>query len=125
MTTIQINCADCGTGDPVPAEALLASADIEDPDTHFAGAVSWICSGCRRLTNTRIDWHQLLLLITAGVSILDEGTDHHADRDLPPHPEHPSFNTGSFTADDILDLHELLAAEGWFNALTGKPAFPL
>ena len=125
MTTIKINCPMCGSVDNLPAGALLASVDIEDPEIHLAGAVMWICSGCNRLATAALTWHQFSLVVTAGVPILDADTDDNLNAKLPPHPELPSFHSGRLTADDILDLHELLGTENWFRALTEMPTRPV
>lgn len=120
MTAIDLTC-QCGAAGPVPAEALLASANVEDLDPHFAGVVSWICSCCRQVVTAQLAWREFLTLITVGVPLIEEDSDSEAVPDFPPHPEHP-ISGRSFIPDDLLELHELLATDGWFSALTATPS---
>jgi hypothetical protein len=63
-----------------------------------------------------VAWQAFLTLITAGVAMLEQDGDLDQVTDLPPHPEQPPAGQ-SFTPDDLLELHELLAEDTWYSAL--------
>jgi hypothetical protein len=125
-TTIAVNCTACGTDNRVPSDAMLAGVDSDELDLRFAGFVCWICSGCQDMVIEPVAWRLFLTLLTAGVLLLDDAADEteRADggtgTDGPAtgwpghtHPERP-LDGPAFTADDELDLHELLANDEWF-----------
>jgi hypothetical protein len=116
MTTIQIQCPQCGTENAVPAGALLATVSAEDLDPDYAGAVAWICADCARVVSAPVARHDLLTLVTAGVAMLEPGRDSDQVSDLPPHPEQPPAGP-AFEPDDLLELHQLLAGDTWFSEL--------
>jgi hypothetical protein len=123
MTTIQIECPECGTDNSVPAGALLATVSAEDLDPDYAGTVAWICAGCDHVVSTPVAWHAFLTLVTTGVAMLEQDGDFAQLTDLPPHPEQPSAGQ-AFTPDDLLELHELLAGDTWFSALAAISQTP-
>lgn len=125
MTTASfanIKCPACAITATVPVDALLVSVVGDEADTglpHETGApggdgtaatVAWTCDTCADLTSIDIDWPSLLILVTAGATLLDDADDD----ELPPHPEHPEPGA-SLTRDDLLALHELLASDRWFD----------
>lgn len=123
-----ITCPVCDLTSTVPVEALLVSLAVEDEglepvadtDTDeraqeagdVAAVVAWTCPSCDDLASIRIEWTTLLRLVTAGVVLLDEGSDEPA----PPHPETPAPGA-TLTRDDLLALHELLESDTWFDAV--------
>jgi hypothetical protein len=142
MTTIRVECAACATTADLPAGALLlalaaprdpatfvgrvetvaSAADyIGYPDDSEGGAaiVMWLCHGCGQLVGMHLSANWVSALRDLGVQLVD------ADyRD--PRPEHPEQPIGGapFTPDDLLTLHEQLATDAWFAALTagcGQP----
>jgi len=112
MTTASIECPRCGTPSLVPVDALLVTVAVDEDDAQLAGYASWLCASCSDLVAAPVSWPSLLTLITAGAPLLDEGGD-----ELPTHPESPA-NGPTLTRDDLLELHELLASDTWFDALT-------
>jgi hypothetical protein len=127
-TFVSITCQACGLSSTVPIDALLVSVAVDDhqtgtglPDTEVyaatpadtAGTVAWTCDSCADLVTTQLDWPALLILVTAGATLLDDAT-HEV---LPPHPEHPSGGA-PLTRDHLLALHELLATDAWFDQVT-------
>jgi hypothetical protein len=142
MTTIRVEWAVCATTADLPAGALLlalaaprdpasfvsrvetadpAADYIEYPDVprrrgHGHVAVPRLRSARRDAPCRRTGASALRDL---GVQLVDaDYTD--------PRPEHPEQPTGGapFTPDDLLTLHEQLAADAWFRALTagcGQP----
>jgi hypothetical protein len=130
---ITVTCTGCGTANDVPATAMLASVEGHDLDCRLAGSICWICCGCLDVVTEPVAWRPFLSLLTAGVPLLlddtgddDEaavsgsvaGADPAAATPAPsPHPEHPDAGPPAFTADDELDLHELLSTDSWFPRL--------
>lgn len=113
-TNVAVECTRCGTAHTVPVDALLvALAETGDPaqDPDLAARVSWLCGQCADLVDIPIDWTGLLVLVTEGATLLTHDDDE--ETLLPPHPEAPTSGP-AFTADDLLELHELLAADSWF-----------
>jgi hypothetical protein len=133
MTVVSLTCGLCGTTDTVPVGAVLASVNVEGIDDHHAGCVGWMCSCCAQMVTSMVAWHPFLILLTAGVPLLDDvpnedwaPAESNAEFDgshgsppaphLPPHPEQPCGGE-RFTPDDLLTLHELLATDDWFAQL--------
>jgi hypothetical protein len=117
MTSVKLICFQCGTADVVPADAMLASVGSGELDAHLGGIVSWICGICHTITTAELAWQPFIALVTAGVLLLEEDEDPELPDDLSPHPEHP-ISGRTFTHDDLLELHELLATDNWFSELT-------
>ncbi|HZG94843.1 MAG TPA: hypothetical protein VEZ46_09030 [Mycobacteriales bacterium] len=114
MTLVTAKCPECRTTDSVPADAMLVEvAAPEQPSEHIGGCARWICSTCSDVVGRAVAWHELALLLAAGARLLSE----HVTETLPAHPESPP--TGArFTLNDVLELHETLAGEEWFERLT-------
>ena len=117
MTTIQLRCVQCGTEDVVRADAMMASVDVGELDAHLAGVATWICSHCQQVTTAELAWQPFITLVACGVPLLEECEDDEPTDDRPPHPEGRT-NLRTFTRDDLLELHELLATDTWFSALS-------
>lgn len=114
-----VHCPDCGT---VPLDLDDVTLTIfRDPEGRPTGlaAYAFVCPGCREDTVVTTDRHTTGLLIAAGVRVVSapDPRDRHpsAYRRRPPrHPEAPPSGP-PFTPDDVLDLHEALAADDWFE----------
>jgi len=72
MAIIDITCTDCGEDISVPAQALLASLDLEHIGVPL-GRLSWVCMSCERLITAEIEVPDLLSLVSVGVLLLDDG----------------------------------------------------
>jgi hypothetical protein len=136
-TTIAVTCTWCSTSNSVPAAAMLATVDADGLDLRFAGSVCWICCGCLNVVTEPVAWRPFLTLLSVGVPLLvddaaEDGVDtfdgcgHRAAPNAAPaagarptHPEHPPVGP-AFTADDQLDLHELLTGEAWLLQLVAS-----
>ena len=112
MTTVRIQCPRCGALVQIPIDALLVTIAADEDDALLAGHVTWLCAACADVAAAPVGWRSLLTLLTEGASLLDEDGD-----DLPLHPESPADGP-AFTPDDQLELHQLLATDSWFDALT-------
>jgi hypothetical protein len=124
MATIYITCPYCTADASMPARAMLATLDLGE---FFGplGQLSWACLGCGSLVTADVEAAHLLRLLTAGVSLLDDGfggspaAEEDTDNAAPtcPHTQHPG--TGPpFTSQDVLTLHELLETDTWVQELT-------
>lgn len=113
MTTIRATCPTCGEVDLTPEQIVLtvvrAEAAPVGPDSHYA----FTCPTCTEHVEKPADERIAHLLTTGGVnvSVVEE-----ADRSLEEHPESPPEGP-ALTYDDLLDLHVLLADDGWFDQL--------
>jgi hypothetical protein len=111
---------------------MLAGVDAEVLDLRFAGSICWICCGCLDVVTEPVAWRPFLTLLSVGVPLMAEDATEDDVDDLrtsstrapagaspaasacPGHPEHPPEGP-TLTADDVLDLHILLAGESWFT----------
>jgi hypothetical protein len=119
MTRVTIQCPRCDTTTAVPLDALLVALVDEDRDLELAADVGWLCQPCAALIHVPIDWAALLTLVTEGASLL---TDEEPG-DALSHPETPAHGP-AFTSDDVLELHELLESDSWFELLAAGGARP-
>ncbi len=118
MTRIRANCPDCGDVELTPDEMLIQVAH-DDADLVGDGSrYRFTCPDCAGTVTKPADDRIVQLLITGGVAL--EVADPAADP-RPEHPEHPPAGA-PLTADDLLDLHLLLARDDWFNRLIGSMA---
>lgn len=120
MSTVQLTCILCGAADRIPVQAMLASVDVPDRDADLAGVVSWVCAGCQQVATVELSWQPFLILVTAGVPLFEDNADPEPAPHLPPHPEQLPCGR-AFVPDDLLELHELLGTEAWFDALATDP----
>lgn len=100
MTTIKTNCPACGEVDLTPADIELHTAAGSEPGSFYAFG----CPECRLFVRKHADQRVVRLLVSAGVS-----------RVVPPATGRP--DGPPLTYDDLLDLHDLLATDGWFDDL--------
>ena len=114
MTLFRIECSRCAGEWKVRAEAMVLEVDTGVEDDAVAGVVHFVCDSCADLVPLPIDWSALVSLVTAGAALLDEDlTD-----PRPTHPEAPAPSV-PLTLDDLLELHETLADDSWFDRLAG------
>jgi len=112
MTLFSIECSRCAGECEVRAEALLVEVDADVEDEAVAGVVHFLCDSCADLVALPVDWTALVSLVTAGAALLEEDlTD-----PRPAHPEAPAAG-GPLTLDHLLELHETLADDSWFDRL--------
>lgn len=113
MTTIRATCPSCGEVDLTPEQIVLTVIRADEvpvgPESHY----SFTCPSCTVRIEKPADERIAHLLTTGGVSVsvVDEATDHR-----PSHPETPPAGP-ALTYDDLLDLHELLTTEHWYDEL--------
>lgn len=100
MTTIKTNCPACGEVDLTPDDIELHPG----PEAGEGSFYAFGCPDCRLVVRKQADERVVRLLVSAGVS-----------RVLPPAPRRPA--DPPVTYDDVLDMHALLATEGWFDHL--------
>lgn len=121
MTTIRATCPECGEVDLTPEMIHLTVVRSEDaavgPDSYY----SFRCPGCEDAVDKPADERIAHLLTTGGVDVtIHEGGDIDQEfasfASLPAHPESPPGGP-PLTPDDLIDLHFLLATEGWFEQL--------
>lgn len=112
VTRVIAQCPRCDTSVPVISTAMLVTATPDTSDERVAGAVTWLCAGCDDLVSQPISWPAMLQLVRIGVQLVEEDeTD-----PRPVHPDHPA-DGAPLTADDVLELHELLSTTNWFDGL--------
>lgn len=116
MTTIRATCPSCGEVDLTPEQIVLTVVRADEapvgPDSHYA----FRCPSCTERVEKPADERIAHLLTTGGVSVsvLDDVEEQR--RALPSHPEDPPEGP-ALTHDDLLDLHETLAEDHWFEEL--------
>jgi hypothetical protein len=104
VTTIKAQCDRCG-------EVVLAPDDIElrvDPTGATRSTYAFECTGCGDVVRKAADDRVVRLLVSGGVTL---------QRTASTHPEQPSTSAPTLTYDDLLDLHALLADDGWYDQL--------
>lgn len=116
MTTIRATCPGCGEVDLTPEQIVLTVIRADEapvgPDSHY----TFTCPTCTVRVEKPADERIAHLLTTGGVSVsvLDDVED--APPAAPSHPESPPGGP-AFTYDDLLDLHQALTADDWFEEL--------
>ena len=109
MTNIRVTCQRCGAGVPIRPTQVLLLAEVGKT----SAAYLFLCPVCERLTVRPAQAGQVQMLVAAGVPVGSTagpmtGIHRAAGRDVWP----------TFTLDDLLDLHLLLAEDDWFSRLT-------
>ena len=106
MTSSFVSCPACATGTVItPGAVLLAATDRWT-------TLTLVCHSCGRITARAADSQVRRALELLGIVAVEL---------LQAHPEHPPAGP-PLTRDDLLDLHELLQAHGWFAQLEGEVA---
>lgn len=103
MTTIKATCPTCGEVGLRPGDIDLRVDDNGEEESFYA----FTCPTCLELVRKRADERIVRLLVSGGVPAKPV-------RDL-----HPEEHRGGprFTADDLIDFHELLDTADWFDAV--------
>lgn len=100
MTTIKATCGSCG-------EVSLSPEDIElrvDRRDAEASFYAFTCPTCLEIVRKPANDRVVRLLITGGVVV----------QELRPQPR---FTGPRLTHDDLLDFHQLLEDDSWFDKL--------
>ncbi len=113
MIEIQSICDECGTElnlDPTDLLLLVPTEEAEDRTARLVHG----CTECGATTVRAIPARLGRVLIAQGVPSLP-------DLELQPaqvwHPENPPEGS-RWSADDLIELHELLARDDWYEELT-------
>lgn len=111
MTTIKATCPACG-------EVALTPEEIELM-VHSAGqngaSYAFTCPTCLGLVRKPADDRIVRLLVSGGVQVIEAES-----ADIPAEVlEHP-VAAPALTYDDLLDLHELLASDDWYERLLAE-----
>jgi hypothetical protein len=103
MTTIRATCPTCGEVGLTPDQVELHV----DPSGHRQASYCFDCPTCLELISKPADERIIRLLASGGVPV----------REWPPSsgPQQPSGPL--FTYDDLLDFHDLLRTDSWFEDL--------
>lgn len=105
MTTIKATCPTCG-------EVALTPEDIElriDRSGEGDSSYAFTCPACMCVVRKPADERIVRLLISGGVAVAELP-------DVEP-TSSERFDGPAFTHDDLLDFHQLLATEEWFDDL--------
>jgi hypothetical protein len=103
MATIRATCTECGDVEMTTADVWVRLCDDDDEGTyHFR------CPQCATLVAKRAEPHIVELLLAAGVawSTWRRPAELHEPRSGAP-----------LTHDDLLEFHELLRQDDWFQRL--------
>ena len=103
MATIRATCGDCGD-----VELSAAQVEVGVCADDATGTYLFRCPWCRGIAVKRAGSHVVDLLVAAGVAL--------ATWRLPAElSERPGGEP--ITHDDLLDFHDLLATDDWFEQL--------
>lgn len=108
MTTIKATCTDCGEVDLTADDILLRIGPSKTVNTY-----GFSCPSCGEFVQKAADDRVVRLLLSGGVV------------PVPVHvpAEALEMRTGpAISHDDILDFHQLLKSDDWFEQLAGKRA---
>lgn len=115
MTRIRATCPDCGEVDLLPVDVTLHLVRQGERDVAEGSCYRFVCPDCEELVSKPADERIAQLLETGGVEVRE---------DVPAPAGHPEQPPGgpALTPDDLLDLHELLQREDWFDELVSLTA---
>ena len=110
MTTIKATCPTCG-------EVALTPDDIElRVDQGDTGSFyGFSCPRCRAEVRKPADERVVRLLVSGGVPVLPLEPEGPAPVRLSERFDHPRL-----THDDLLDFHQMLQDDAWYQALLGN-----
>ncbi|MBW3601090.1 MAG: hypothetical protein KY434_00100 [Actinobacteria bacterium] len=109
MVTIKATCPTCG-------EVSLGPADIDlyvDRGNSDGSAYSFECPHCRAHVRKPADDRVIRLLVSGGVQARPETRPRAPERVADSVRQAPAL-----TPDDLLDFHELISLDDWFQRLT-------
>jgi predicted RNA-binding Zn-ribbon protein involved in translation (DUF1610 family) len=112
VTRIRASCPECGEVDLQPSDVTLHVVRYGDADVAAGSSYRFACPDCEELVTKPADERIAQLLTTGGVEIEVAGSM----TDTPPHPEFPPDGP-AITPDDLIDFHQLLETDGWFEEL--------
>jgi len=109
---ILLTCPTCAGTSQLPAPHMLLTVGKHQPDQQTDGTVAWICLTCADLIAAKADRTAIKTLLAGGATPLAYETEH-------PRPVHSetAVDGGPLTADDLLELHQLLSTNSWFEQL--------
>ena len=112
MTRIRATCPICGEVDLRPDDIELEIVRDVLTEVGAGSCYRFSCPTCTDVVTKPADERIAKLLTTGGVEVVEAP----AVPQAPPHPEAPPSGP-RFSADDLLDFHQLLEREDWFHAL--------
>ena len=112
VTRIRASCPSCGEVDLRPADVTLHVIRRDDGDVGPGSSYRFACPDCTELVTKPADERIAQLLTTGGVEIENEGQR----REMLLHPEFPPEGP-ELTVDDLIDFHQLLERDDWFDLL--------
>jgi hypothetical protein len=112
MSTITAMCQTCGTGGELDAEDILVRVSEAEP---WGAGCLYACPSCGVVIDAPLDTFEVAMLLAAGAVVT-------ASHQAPAGPVCAEPRTAGeglppLCADDLLDLHALLATADWFDAL--------
>lgn len=114
MTRIRATCPVCGEVDLRPHEIELEIIRDVLAEVAEGSCYRFSCPTCTDVVTKPADERIAKLLTTGGVPVVE--ADDFIAAGLEPHPEDPPYGPG-FTADDVIDFHQLLGSADWFHCL--------
>lgn len=124
MTRIRTTCPRCGEVELRPDELELHIVGWDHDDVRDGSTYLFDCPSCADEIVKPADARIAQLLTTGGVpvvcSALDDGPSDLAPAIADTRPPHPEgiVDGPPLTPDDLLDLHELLQTDDWFDRLS-------
>lgn len=117
MTRIRTTCPRCGEVELRPDELELRIVGWDEEDVREGSTYLFDCPSCADEIVKPADARIAQLLTTGGVPVIC--TADPLEDASPPRPPHPEGvpDGPPLTFDDLLDLHELLATDDWFERL--------
>lgn len=112
-SSIRTSCPHCAVSIWLqPREVKLA---LEPSADAHAGRYAFLCPACSRIPVQKADGRLVRRLRAWGVEVVTGGRQ---DRPATP-PGHPEVAAEgpAFTHDDLLDLHQLLETDDWFDGV--------
>ncbi|MPZ70277.1 MAG: hypothetical protein GEU71_12225 [Actinobacteria bacterium] len=106
MTTIKATCHSCGEVDLTPEDILLRIGT-----GHGSNSYGFSCPTCTQFVEKPADERVVRLLLSGGVMPTLQ--------DIPAEILEPKSGP-VITHNDLLEFHQLLASDDWFEALTEK-----
>lgn len=112
MTRIRATCPHCGEVELLPFDITLHLVRRDEQDVAEGSCYRFTCPDCEELVSKPADERIAQLLQTGGVEVADEVTAGSGGE----HPESPPAGP-ALTHDDLLDFHQLLQRDDWFDRL--------
>lgn len=126
MTRIRATCPSCGEVELTPVEIELRIVGTSTQDVHDGSAYAFDCPTCCDEISKPADARIVALLAGGGVptTFLDDPVIARQLAEARARLSHPEgiFAGPPLTLDDLLDFHELLQTEDWFDSLVGSMA---